>query len=253
MESKNINIAPQSTSPHVTKKKVPEVAKVIVVFAIFFLLVWMLIPTSNFPQSTIERTECLNQLKQIGLAMLNYESANGHFPPAYIADENGKPIHSWRVLILPYLDQQPLYDRYDMDEPWDGPHNSKLHDEIAEFYRCPSSTSKEHCTDYVLITGPGTGFEGDQTLGSADITDGPSNTIMASGIANSKIHWMQPQDITQKEFLAIDRNNKTTGNHRGYSNVVMFDASTENLSRVEDELRKLTLIADGEVVDINDQ
>ena len=254
MESENRYVAPQWTGslPTANKKKRLNILGIIIVSAIFCLLVGMLLPASNFPQHVIDRTTCLNKLKDIGLAILNYETANGHFPPAYIADENGKPMHSWRVLILPYLDQQALFDRYDMDEPWDGPNNSKLHDEIVECYRCPSSTSKQNCTDYVLITGLGTGFEGDQTLPVGKITDGLSNTILATEIVNSKIHWMQPQDITQKHFLAITRDNETTSNHHGCRNAVLFDGSTYGVSRVDqDALRKLTLIDDGEVVDIN--
>ena len=73
------------------------------------------------------KTHCKNNIKQIALALLMYEQAHGSFPPAYTADADGTPLHSWRVLILPYIEQQRLYDQYDFDEPWDGPNNSQLH------------------------------------------------------------------------------------------------------------------------------
>ena len=68
----------------------------------------------------------LNNLKQIAMALQCYHQANGCFPPAYIADKTGKPMHSWRVLILPYLDRDDLYKAYNFTEPWDGPNNKKL-------------------------------------------------------------------------------------------------------------------------------
>src|SRR5207248_2869881 len=70
-------------------------------------------------------SQCLC-IKQIGLALLNYHDTYGSFPPAYVADATGKPIHSWRVLILPFMEQSSLYNAYSMAEPWDGPNNRKL-------------------------------------------------------------------------------------------------------------------------------
>src|SRR5204863_151662 len=72
------------------------------------------------------RSNCKGELKQIGLALLNYREVYGCFPPAFIADESGRPMHSWRVLILPYIDHVSLYYEYRFDEPWDGPNNRKL-------------------------------------------------------------------------------------------------------------------------------
>ena len=191
-------------------------------------------------------------MRQIAIAMINYESDKQHFLPAYIADENGKPMHSWRVLLLPYIEQQELYDRYRMDEPWDGPNNSMLHDEIVTAYRCLSSRSAEHCTDYVLITGKGTAFNNDQTIGYGDITDGASNTIMVTEIAGSDIHWMDPRDIALDQFIGLEKVVET--NHPQIRNVALFDGSTHPIETDAnpDELMKLVLIADGEVVDVLD-
>ena len=85
-----------------------------------------------------QRSTCKNNLKQIGLALHNYHDRYQSFPPAFVADENGKPMHSWRVLLLPYLDQADLYARYNFNEPWNGPNNLKLGDEIPEVYGCPN-------------------------------------------------------------------------------------------------------------------
>src|SRR5262245_66359 len=86
----------------------------------------LLLPAVQQGREAARRSQCKNNLKQIALALLNYESRYGTFPPAYVADESGKPMHSWRVLILPDLDQQALYNDYNFSEPWDGPNNSRL-------------------------------------------------------------------------------------------------------------------------------
>src|SRR4029077_12783364 len=121
-----------------------------------------------------------NNLKQIGLALFNYESANGAFPPAYIADASGKPMHSWRVLILPYIDQAPLYDQYKFDEPWDGPNNSRLLSQMPPVYACPShaNTGAKSNTAYAAVFGEHCIFRGDNPVRIGEIIDGASNTLM---------------------------------------------------------------------------
>src|SRR5262249_38134338 len=93
------------------------------------------------------RIQCGNNLKQIGLALLNYESTYGTFPPAYIADESGKPMHSWRVLILPQLGEGALYEQYRFDEPWDGPSNRRLLSEMPAIYACRSHAGRNPGTN----------------------------------------------------------------------------------------------------------
>lgn len=152
------------------------------------------------------RNTCNANIRQITLALLNYEAANRHLPPAYIADENGKPMHSWRVLILPYLGESALYNKYNFDEPWDGPNNSKLHDVIVSIYQCPKQTQIDSnankvtlrgMTSYVAVVGPDTAWPGDKTIMIEDIAnlDGSTFTIMAVEVANSGIHWMEPRDL----------------------------------------------------------
>ena len=88
------------------------------------------------------RTQCVNNLKQIGLAMHNYHATHKTFPPAFTVDKDGKPLLSWRVLILPYLEQDALYKEFHLDEPWDSPHNRTLIERMPPTYRCPMMSSK---------------------------------------------------------------------------------------------------------------
>jgi len=88
------------------------------------------------------RKGCRNQLSLIASAIHAYEADKGRMPPAYITGQDGKPWHSWRVLILPYLKRQDLFDSYRFDEPWNGPNNSRLVDRMPEVYGCPADRTK---------------------------------------------------------------------------------------------------------------
>jgi hypothetical protein len=98
----------------------------LVVIAIIAVLIAFLLPAVRSARGAAYRSHCSSNLKQIALALHNYHDTFGAFPPAYVADESGKPMHSWRVLILPFLESSPLYDKYRFDEPWDGPNNRQL-------------------------------------------------------------------------------------------------------------------------------
>ena len=104
---------------------------------------------------------CSNNMKQIVLALQNYHDVYKSFPAAYIPDENGKPKHSWRVLILPFLERWDLYDAYNFDEPWNGPHNRSLLHRTPPALRCPSTTSSEaDTTEYFAVVGPSAAWPG---------------------------------------------------------------------------------------------
>ena len=86
------------------------------------------------PGARALRAQCANNLKQIAMALHNYAADYQALPPAFVADATGKPMHSWRVLILPYLEQQALYAQYNLSEPWDGPNNIQLLDKVPSYF-----------------------------------------------------------------------------------------------------------------------
>src|SRR5262249_18311678 len=93
-----------------------------------------------------DRTISANNLKQIGLAMPNYHDAFRNLPPAGIdsvRDRDGKPILSWRVAILPFIEQEALYRQFDLTLPWDHPHNKKLIGRMPSIYLLPGAETKE--------------------------------------------------------------------------------------------------------------
>ncbi len=156
------------------------------------VLVALLLPAVQSAREAARRAQCTNNLKQMALAMLNYESATGAFPKPAITDKDGKPLLSWRVAILPYIEQQGLYNRFKLDEPWDSPHNKELIKEMPQTYVCPSRANAEPgTTTYRVFVGPGALFEEGKGTNIANITDGTSNTIMISESSES-VPWTKP-------------------------------------------------------------
>jgi hypothetical protein len=144
------------------------------------------------------RSRCHNNLKQIAIALHNYHDAYGSFPPAYVADEDGRPMHSWRILILPFLESSDVYSNYRFDEPWDGPNNRLLADQMPFAYRCPSESrrnSPSFMTSYLAVVGPETVWPEGEAHSTGDIQDGTSDTILVVESHQSGIHWMEPRDL----------------------------------------------------------
>lgn len=223
------------------------------------ILIALLLPAIQAAREAARRAACQNNLKQIGVAMQMYHEQHGTFPPAYIADENGRPMHSWRVLILPYLDEQVLYDQYDLEEPWDGPSNILLAGLMPEVYRCPSdvSTIGESDTSYAMIVGPGTISDGPTAIKASEIRDGPSNTIMVVEVAGAGIHWMEPRDLNAKEIsFAVneDLGDGIQSDHAGVANVLFCDGSVRSFSNSADPktVQATCTIAGGEDVSVSD-
>ena len=174
-----------------------DVVGVAVLVIISVVLVALLLPTVQ-PARSGRRNTCMNNLHQIGLALSSYHAWHGCYPPAYVADAQGRPLESWRVLLLPYMDNRPLYDQWKQhrNEPWNGPQNSKLSQTVLEFLHCPSDTGPITDTSYVAVVGPGTIWPGTVQVGNSQITDGTSNTLVLVEVTNSGINWMEPRTWT---------------------------------------------------------
>jgi Protein of unknown function (DUF1559) len=158
-----------------------------------------LVDSITFPsrQAAI-RSQCVNNEKQIGLAIHNYIAVHGSFPPAFTIDKAGKPLLSWRVLILPYIEQDALFKEFHLDEPWDSDHNKRLIARMPPPYRCPGQSddvARQGKTRYLTPRGKATVFPGTEIIKLQDVTDGTSNTIMLveAGDANA-VSWTKPDD-----------------------------------------------------------
>lgn len=170
-------------------------------------LIGLMLPAFSSAREAARRMQCSNNLKQIALAMHNCYDDYGSFPPAFITGDNGRPFHSWRVLLLPYLENEALYRKYDFSEPWDGPNNRKLRSSMPYVYACPSQAGTTRSelvnTSYVAVTGPSTTWPGSRGRKKDEFKDGMSDTIAVVELTGFSMCWMAPSDPTIDEALKI--------------------------------------------------
>jgi len=147
-------------------------------------------------QLAAQRTTSLNNLRQIAIAMHNHHDTYKRFPTHAIYSKDGKPLLSWRVAILPFLDENALYRQFKLDEPWDSAHNKKLLEKMPKIYAPVRAKTKEpHMTFYQVFTGAGAAFEGDKGLVfPRDFPDGISNTLLVVE-AGEAVPWTKPADL----------------------------------------------------------
>jgi len=216
-------------------------------------------PRNPFPRTTIAgRMQSANNLKQIALAMHNFHDANNGFPAAAILDAKGKPLLSWRVAILPYIEEDNLYRQFKLDEPWDSAHNKKLLPLMPRTYAPPirGKPLVENATYYQVFTGPDTVFDLKQAQGNGaltlgmrltNITDGTSNTAMVVEAAEPVL-WTKPDDV---EFDLKKPVPVLGGLFKAGYHVALCDGSVRFVSRTKikpDTLRAIVTPSGGEVI-----
>jgi prepilin-type processing-associated H-X9-DG protein len=203
----------------------------LLVLTVVGALLALTVPAWRAAREAALRSSCGNNLKQLVIALHNYHDTYLCFPPARYDDANGKPMHSWRVLIMPFVEASSFYSQYNFAEPWNGPNNSTLRS--GRFFTCPSHDSPGY-TNYVAVVGPGTIWPDGKQARIADVTDGISNTLMIVEIAHSDIHWMEPRDLPVEELPAwLDPNHRPQllGNHIEGGLVAYADGHVEMLPR----------------------
>ncbi len=200
-----------------------------------------------------DRLMSQNNMKQLGLAMHNYESANRTFPAPAIIGKKGKPLLSWRVTVLPYVEQNNLYRQFKLDEAWDGEHNLKLLKDtpMPAVFALPGVTKPGGTeTHYRVFVGNGAAFEPLRGMKlPADFPDGTSNTILIATAATS-VPWTKPDELAfdpkgdMKKLLMMDGDG---------SNLLFADGSAHFLrkSLAGENLLRLITRADGNVVNID--
>lgn len=140
------------------------------------------------------------------MAVANYEGTYGHLPPAYLTDAEGRPAHSWRVLILPFLESNDIYTQYNFDEPWNGPNNRRLAESVPmprtfAFHTGRHSEGTE--TNYLAVVGPETAWPGREGAPPDHFLDGRDSTILLVENLGAGIHWMEPRDLPFDEIPLV--------------------------------------------------
>lgn len=245
--------APDETSP--VKQKRPShftLVELLVVIAIVGVLIALLLPSVPAARESARRMQCSNNMKQIAIGFHNYHDKYGCFPPAYTVDEDGNPLHGWRVLILPFIEYTALYEKIRLDEPWDSEYNVQFHSEAPSIFRCPSGSPRETVPVpapagcfYSVVIGPKAAFFGSQSR-STDELDKLGETIFMVE-RRTPVNWMDPSREITFETAAKGGNADAMGissYHPNGAHAAFGDGSIRYLSDDIDlgELRKMLTI-----------
>lgn len=228
---------------------------------VFFLvcLVGLLLPSTGGHGVASRRMAATNNLKQIGLAFHNYQDTYGRLPPAYVTDGQGEPLYSWRVLLLPFLEETQLYEEFHLDESWESEHNRQLLERMPTVYRTPmwpyARGEIDGKTPYLgivdtrdgrTILRPGEGrslWESFRNESYDPVPDGIANTAIVIGDPTRMVEWTKPEDIDPLELLALT---PLADNEWHAMLILRGDASTEAIGEENrDELVGLVYCDDG--------
>ena len=211
------------------------------------ILIALLLPAVQSAREAARRAQSSNNLKMIALAMHNHHDVYRAFPPSAILDAEGRPLLSWRVKLLPFVDELQLYERFHLDEPWDSEHNRKLIPQMPSVYQNPNLSPDEFKTNYLGLSGEGTVWS-KEGASLRDITDGTSNTIaVVEADPAEAVVWTKPQDLPFNPQQPL----KGLGNLRpGGFQVVFADGASRFISGTidPDVFRALATMAGGEVI-----
>jgi len=212
-------------------------------------------PVVASAREAARRTQCRNNMHQLAIALANYEEAYGAYPPAVVTDAQGKPMYSWAVLLLPFIEEGPLYRKFDLTRAWDDPVNAEVVATHLGQFECPSASFEEghtNGTHYRMIVCPGSigGVGKSATL--KDITDGTAQTLIIAECAEP-VPWASPAavvDLTR----GLNRPGGAGSKHEGGLFVAFAGVSVTWLDEDMDHMALVGLctMAGGEKIDEDD-
>jgi prepilin-type N-terminal cleavage/methylation domain-containing protein len=198
--------------------------ELLLVVAILAVLIALLLPATRSARPAARRAQCTNNLKQIALALRNYEQTYKALPPACTVDANGRPLHSWRTLILPYLEQEALYRTIDLSKPWNDPANARALATPLHAYYCPESNKPQNTTTYLAASAPNGCLAPKEPRRLAEVTDAHESTLLLIEAGEEHaVPWMAPVDADESLVLSLGPNTKL--HHAGGMNACLLDGS----------------------------
>jgi prepilin-type processing-associated H-X9-DG protein len=177
--------------------------ELLVLTVVIGTLAALLLPSVQVVRESSRHGECMNNTKQLALALLSYEAKTGALPPAFIESSTGQPLLSWRVLVLPFVDRKDVFELFDLHEAWDNPVNSKSSSASIELFHCPNDPTRKPTTNYFAIIGPRTAWHGNTGRRLADIPDGATQTVLLMEAIGKNVPWSKPDDLSIDEAVEL--------------------------------------------------
>ncbi|TWT59424.1 DUF1559 family PulG-like putative transporter [Rubinisphaera italica] len=208
-----------------------KVVEVGIAVLIVGVLIALMLPGTRRAGPAARRSQCVNNLRNIGIALYNYADTYGTLPPAYTVDAQGHRLHSWRTLLLPFLNNVALYRQIDLNQPWDSPANLKAFNTTPDIYRCPESSSPATHTSYLAIVTTDSCIQATEgrELNTISNGDGLAQTLLIVEMPEEDaVHWMAPQDASEASFLKISNDSRLP--HQSGMNVLFADGRVTFLS-----------------------
>jgi hypothetical protein len=190
---------------------------------IFGILEAVVFPMVRQQEAFARAPHPANNLHAIVLAMHHYHDEYGVFPPAVVSDAASKPLYSGRVLLLPFLGEQSLYNQFDKTRAWDSPENLPLSKNCPAIFQNPLNTGASLAsantgqTDFLFVTGKNTVFEAGKAIGTVNISDDPSNTMAVVEVKTSGVHWAEPTDLDLSQAVALPAGSDFRGNQAAFA------------------------------------
>jgi hypothetical protein len=145
-------------------------------------------------EARLARLQSADNMRLLVRAMHRYRAQHDAFPPAALRTKDGKPLVSWRVLLLPYLDENSLFQQFKLNEPWSSRHNKKLLGKIPRVFSPVLAKKDPFATFYQVFVGPGAAFEEKQATRTPEITNGAAQTLLIVE-AGEAVPWTKPADL----------------------------------------------------------
>lgn len=189
-----------------------------IIFLTLVLIFRVAIPAANQIRINNLNQASLNKIERIVQALNLYHDQHGSYPPAYFTDDKGKPSHSWRVMILPQLNRNDLYEQYNFDEPWNSPANVNVTTHMPEVYRSEiDNSSSSTLTNFAAVVGKRTMFPHEKSTTRSQAIDDRDTIMMIVEIHGMGFDWTDPSanyDVDSPQGTMVIDNNRytTTGN-----------------------------------------
>ena len=196
------------------------------------VLVWAFFfrqPTTFYAPAS-KRSQCKSNLKQFGLALHLYHEKYGSLPPPFVLGTDGTRWHSWRALLLPFMEVPEIANKYRYDEPWDGPNNRLLWNQCPEMYRCPASDSQTTKTHFLAVIGEETLWPNDGVGRIQDINRF-ARTVSVVEMRES-VPWLAPVDLAIEDAISLWTSDVSVAksHHANGRNVLMGDGAVQFVS-----------------------